>query len=115
HRVLPLPCSCRRSSTYPASRTSQGAPELVTLLGSGDGAAPSGGALCTCRRVETYGGGGGEVQALGLSVDGDPDDGVGEGAGLLGQPPGLVAEHPGGGPAHAALVELLVQVAVARP
>src|SRR5690606_21210570 len=79
-------------------------PGLVSLLVHGDGAAPSGGALCTCRRIETYGGGGGQVQALGLSVDGDADDGVGEGAGLLGEPPGLVAEDPGGGAAHGALV-----------
>src|SRR5690606_28387099 len=84
----------------------------VTLLVPGDGAAPSGGALCTRRRVETYGGGGGEVQTLGLPVDRDADDGVGEHPGLLGQPPRLVAEDPGGRAAHGAAVELVVDVAV---
>src|SRR5690606_23858669 len=73
------------------------------------------GALCTCRRVETYGGGGGQVQAFGVSGDGDAYDGVGERAGLLGQPPGLVAEDPGGRAAQGALVQPVVEVPVPGP
>src|SRR5881392_3777246 len=46
--------------------------------------------------VEADGGGGGQVEALGLAVDGYRDGLVGQREEVRGQPPRLVAEQPGG-------------------
>ena len=54
------------------------------------------------RGVEAERGGGREVEALGAAVDRDPDPVVGGAGELGGQPPGLVAEQPGGRAARAA-------------
>ncbi|EGJ78545.1 putative two-component sensor [Streptomyces sp. Tu6071] len=71
-------------------------------------------ALGARRGVEADRGGRREVEGLGLAVQRDADDRVGEGAGLLGQAPRLVAEDPRGGAAHRAAVEFVVEVVGAR-
>ena len=47
--------------------------------------------------IEAHRGGGGQIEALRLPVDGDSDHVVGESQYVGRQPPGLVPEQPGGG------------------
>src|SRR5690349_16459138 len=79
------------ASTTPSGRASMTACALRVGMASACHAVLGSGGL-----VEAQRGGRREVEALGPAVDRDRDPVVGQGGELVGQPPGLVAEEPGG-------------------